>query len=115
MFAQKTLSSDVVEVYLQNFFQELEKIQKLIHDYPYVAMDTEFPGDVYDLETSQYNMVAHNVNQLKLIQLGITLANEKGEYPEPQCTWQFNFKFNVAKDEYNASSIELLKQSGINF
>jgi len=31
---------------------------------------------------------------LKLIQIGITISNEKGEVPE-DLTWQFNFKFDL--------------------
>lgn len=40
-------------------------------------------------------MVRENVNNLKLIQLGITLSNNDGEFPKPTCTWQFNFRFNL--------------------
>ena len=33
---------------------------------------------------------------LKMIQLGLSFANEKGELPENGCcTWQFNFAFNL--------------------
>jgi len=60
-------------------------------------------------------MVAHNVNSLKLIQLGITLANADGEYPVGQCTWQFNFKFNLNQEKYKKCSIDLLQKSGIDF
>lgn len=55
------------------------------------------------------------MNQLKLIQLGITLANEDGEYPKPNSTWQFNFRFHLPTEKYNKSSIDLLKSSGIDF
>ena len=40
-------------------------------------------------------MVRENVNNLKLIQLGLTLTNFEGDYPQPICTWQFNFKFDL--------------------
>jgi CCR4-NOT transcription complex subunit 7/8 len=58
-----------------------------------------------------------NINSLKLIQLGITLRNTKGEYPSkfPYYTWQFNFKFNLEKDINSAKSIKLLKKAGIDF
>lgn len=37
-----------------------------------------------------------NVDMLKMIQLGLSFANEKGELPEGGCcTWQFNFAFNL--------------------
>jgi hypothetical protein len=31
----------------------------------------------------------------QIIQLGLTLANDKGELPEDICTWQFNFHFTL--------------------
>lgn len=40
-------------------------------------------------------MVRENVNKLKMIQLGITLSSLEGEFPEPVCTWQFNFMFSL--------------------
>lgn len=33
---------------------------------------------------------------LKIIQLGVTFADEHGNLPRNVCTWQFNFKFNLA-------------------
>jgi CCR4-NOT transcription complex subunit 7/8 len=58
-----------------------------------------------------------NVDSTKIIQLGITLTNEKGEYPQnlPYHTWQFNFKFDLKNDKFSEESINLLKSSGINF
>lgn len=40
-------------------------------------------------------MIRENVNNLKLIQLGITLSSPEGEFPKPIGTWQFNFKFDL--------------------
>ena len=40
-------------------------------------------------------MVRENANNLKLIQLGLTLCNFEGDFPKPKCTWQFNFKFDL--------------------
>lgn len=40
-------------------------------------------------------MIRENANNLKLIQLGITLSGEDGTYPKPISTWQFNFKFDL--------------------
>jgi hypothetical protein len=36
-----------------------------------------------------------NVDLLKIIQVGITLADEDGNYPQEASTWQFNFRFSV--------------------
>ncbi len=60
-----------------------------------------------------YRLVADNVNMLKLIQLGLTLFNEKGETPRPISTLQFNFRFNVERDMFAPDSVELLIRSGI--
>lgn len=82
-------------------------------------MDTEFPGTVYSLSTLTddfyYKSLKLNVDSLKLIQLGITLSNEKGEYPTPHRTWQFNFEFDYTKDKWSQSSMHLLMSSGIDF
>jgi len=90
--------------------------------YNFASEDTEFPGIIarpvapfrHWLSYS-YAMVSQNVNMLKLIQLGITLYNEKGETPVPVSTWQFNFKFCLDKDMYAPDSIQLLLNSGFDF
>jgi CCR4-NOT transcription complex subunit 7/8 len=56
-----------------------------------------------------------NVDNLKIIQLGITLSNEDGVFPEECSTWQFNFKFDLKNDIYLHESINLLGTSGIDF
>lgn len=56
-----------------------------------------------------------NIDQTKIIQIGITLADEKGEMPLPVSTWQFNFDFNEEKDLKEGSSFDLLLKSGIDF
>ena len=84
--------------------------------------DTEFPGVVARPRDSfkhwlgyGYRLVADNVNMLKLIQLGLTFYNEKGETPKPFSTYQFNFRFNINSDIFAPDSIQLLIQSGIDF
>ncbi len=44
---------------------------------------------------ANYKNIKLNVDNLKMIQIGITLANELGELPEGVSTWQFNFKFDL--------------------
>jgi len=55
------------------------------------------------------------VDNLNLIQVGLTLCDEDGNYPKEASTWQFNFHFDLNKDIYSIESIELLSKSGINF
>ena len=97
----------------------MKNLISLIKEYNYIGMDTEFPGIVYSLsnltDDFYYKSLKLNVDSLKLIQLGITLSNEKGEYPSPCRTWQFNFEFDYTKDKFSQSSMLLLMSSGINF
>lgn len=67
------------------------------------VQDTEFPGVVArpigQFRTSSdyhYQTLRCNVDLLKIIQLGVTFADEHGNLPRNVCTWQFNFKFNLA-------------------
>ena len=114
-------TSLIKEVYADNLIEELKIISLLLDEYNYIGMDTEFPGTLYTLENIDddfyYKNMEKNVNSLKLIQLGITLTNKKGEYPKdiPYHTWQFNFKFDEKNDLYSKDSLKLLKDSGINF
>ncbi|XP_031481827.1 probable CCR4-associated factor 1 homolog 7 [Nymphaea colorata] len=124
---QKGDSIHIREVWADNLEEEFMLIREIVDDYPYVAMDTEFPGIVArplgNFKTStdfHYRTLKTNVDMLKLIQLGLTFSDEFGNLPtcgtDRFCIWQFNFReFNVGIDVYAKDSIELLKQSGIDF
>ncbi|KAG4192475.1 hypothetical protein ERO13_A07G161910v2 [Gossypium hirsutum] len=63
-----------------------------------------------------YQTLKDNVDMLKLIQLGLTFSDEKGNLPtcgtDKYCIWQFNFcEFNVDEDVFANDSIELLRQT----
>ena len=111
----------IIEVYEDNFIEEMKNLSSLLEEYNYVGMDTEFPGTVYSVnnmtEDFYYKTLKTNVDKLKLIQLGITLTNEKGEYPKnyPYHTWQFNLEFDKNIEPSHPSSMNLLKQCGIDF
>ena len=111
----------IIEVYEDNFIEQIKNIGDLLEDYNYIGMDTEFPGTVFHLENRTedfyYKSLKKNVDKLKLIQLGITLTNEKGEYPKnyPYHTWQFNLEFDKDTELYNDESMDMLKKCGINF
>lgn len=88
--------------------------------------DTEFPGVVYRLNENdlgslasineiEYKTIKLNTDKLKVIQVGLSFANEEGYLPDNVTTWQFNFKFDLNKDEHANDAIELLKNSGIKF
>lgn len=110
---------NIVEVYQDNFIKEIKRIGKFLNAFPFIGMDTEFPGVVYPCNSYSpdfyYQFTKANVDKLKLIQIGITLFNKNGEYPPYISTWQFNLKFDYQKDEYSNKSLTMLTNSGINF
>jgi len=112
----------IVNVWADNLQDELAKIMEIVDDYPYIAMDTEFPGVVArpigcfkDSHDYHYQTLKCNVDLLKIIQLGLCFCDEDGNYLPGTCTWQFNFKFNLSEDMYAQDSIDLLAKSGIDF
>jgi len=112
----------IMDVWKKNLEEEFRKIYRIVQKYPYVAMDTEFPGVVArpvgefkKTAEYQYQLLRCNVDLLKIIQVGLTFMDEQGQTPTPIATWQFNFKFNLSEDMYAQDSIELLSKCGIDF
>lgn len=111
------------EVWAHNLDDEFKTICQIIQRYPFVAMDTEFPGVVArpigefkSTADYQYQLLRCNVDLLKIIQLGLTFLDETGKLPDSgPSTWQFNFKFNLTEDMYAEDSVDLLQNSGIQF
>merc|ERR1711970_526127 len=111
------------EVWATNMEEEFKAICRTVEKFPFVAMDTEFPGVVArpigefkSTADYQYQLLRCNVDLLKIIQLGLTFLDEKGNIPEAgPSTWQFNFKFNLTEDMYAEDSVDLLQNSGIQF
>jgi len=87
------------------------------------SIDTEFPGFLYqnsgskfqDDNDSKYKIVKQNVDNLNLIQVGITISNADGNLPEGTTSWQFNLRFDLEKEKYSGDSIGLLEMAGIDF
>ncbi|KAL6985188.1 CCR4-NOT regulatory complex component [Sarracenia purpurea var. burkii] len=123
----KSDSIQIREVWSENLEEEFALIRKVVDDYPYIAMDTEFPGVVLrpvgtfkNINDYNYQTLKDNVDMLKLIQLGLTFSDEYGNLPtcgtDRYCIWQFNFReFNLSEDIFANDSIELLSQCGIDF
>jgi len=110
------------EVWATNMEEEFKAICRTVEKFPYVAMDTEFPGvvarpigDFKSTADYQYQLLRCNVDLLKIIQLGLTFLDAQGNMPEGITTWQFNFKFNLTEDMYAEDSVDLLQNSGIKF
>ena len=117
----KEVFDSIRDVYADNLEQEMRDIMKIVEDYPFVAIDTEFPGVVakpvcsYQQPEYKYRTVKCNVDVLNIIQLGISFYDANGNRKPGVCTWQFNFKFDLDNEIHAKDSIDLLKRSGINF
>ena len=130
--------SRIRNVWKHNLEQEMATLRNLIEDYPYIAMDTEFPGIVarpigqFTTKADyHYQTLRCNVDLLKMIQLGITLFKPDGALPPPDAgsppkslyqgttvapyTWQFNFDFSLHNDMYAQESTAMLSKAGIDF
>ncbi|GKV34977.1 hypothetical protein SLEP1_g43303 [Rubroshorea leprosula] len=117
------------EVWSSNLEAEFELMREVIDRFPFISMDTEFPGLVfkstgpYNRETRQYDhykMLKSNVDVLNLIQVGLTFSDASGNLPdlgtETQFIWEFNFSdFDVARDSHAPDAIDLLRRQGIDF
>jgi len=110
-----------------------------------ISIDTEFPGVVHRANyhhrspsqpgvqhdspsEPHYQALKRNVHCLKMIQLGLCFTTcgtdhiDQVETPEitddstdRTICWQFNFQFDLARDLYADTSIQLLKTSGMDF
>jgi len=121
MIKKEDISNSLIkEVLVENFETEMKKISKNIDKYNYIALDTEFPGFIYQSlgtnnKENYYQTLKSNVDSLKLIQVGITICDKDGNYPKDMASWQFNFNFDLNYDKFSQESIQLLSNSGINF
>ncbi|XP_046394509.1 CCR4-NOT transcription complex subunit 7 [Ischnura elegans] len=110
------------DVWAHNLEEEFRTIRQVVQKYHYVAMDTEFPGVVArplgEFRSSaeyNYQLMRCNVDLLRIIQIGFTFLDDNGKTHSGYSTWQFNFKFNLSQDMYAQDSIDLLRDSGIQF
>ncbi|KAJ4829511.1 hypothetical protein Tsubulata_026271 [Turnera subulata] len=106
----------MAQVWQHNFIQELSRFDGVMgRGNVIVSIDTEFPGCLHPTprcatETERYADMKSNVDDTRLIQLGLTLSDGNAFQ-----TWEFNFAFDLDKDRYAEDSVGFLKKNGINF
>jgi CCR4-NOT transcription complex subunit 7/8 len=117
--SKKEIHTKIIEVFIDNFEFEIKRMSSFLDKYNIISLDTEFPGIVYkangSLHEIYYKTIKLNVDNLKLIQVGITLNDENGNHPPDVSAWQFNLKFDWKNEKYSNESIALLSESGIDF
>jgi CCR4-NOT transcription complex subunit 7/8 len=67
------------------------------------------------LERFHYDTIRLNVDLLHVIQIGFVLFDADGNSPPGNPVWQFNFRFDSARDIASSESIALLTRAGIDF
>jgi CCR4-NOT transcription complex subunit 7/8 len=119
-----------------NYETELDCIGFLLARYPYVAIDTEYPGTVHrprppwmaaerDLSPPErYALVKANVDEIPVVQLGITLCDWFGNVPtfadgdgrQHEVAWEVTFSdFDVHRHRHAPESVAFLQSRGLDF
>ncbi|CZT50559.1 related to CCR4-NOT transcription complex subunit 7 [Rhynchosporium secalis] len=93
------------DVWAGNLKEEMAVLRCLVDKFPYIAMDTEFPGLVARPMGSfngksdyHYQCLRCNVDLLKILQLGISLFTEDGDSP-PATMSAANLGLDTTQDE----------------
>ncbi|GKY91148.1 hypothetical protein MPSEU_000087600 [Mayamaea pseudoterrestris] len=112
---------EIRNVWADNVEEEMARIRQVVEKYPFIGMDTEFPGVVAKPVTESFSLDYHykslkvNIDLLKIIQLGLSFSDENGNFAPGCPCWQFNFQFDLEGDMFAQDSIDLLTKSGISF
>mmetsp|Transcript_63438 Transcript_63438/g.112787 ORF Transcript_63438/g.112787 Transcript_63438/m.112787 type:complete len:463 (-) Transcript_63438:100-1488(-) len=117
---ERSSNREIVDVWSWNFdaaFSELLAAVSSCGDDAILALDTEFPGFLREekqhaTRSARYAALRQNCDNLRPIQLGVSLAGADGVL----CgTWCFNLLFDVAVDLHTEESIGFLVAAGLNF
>ncbi|PAN40826.1 hypothetical protein PAHAL_7G343900 [Panicum hallii] len=108
------------EVWADNVDREFKLIRAAIEHFPYVSMDTEFPGVIHRpakhpaamTPAERYALIKANVDALHLIQVGLTFA--ASPTAPPALAFQVNLReFDPRLHRHAPDSVALLAASGV--
>lgn len=112
-------SREIREVWAWNLDEEFDALIAAVAGETGVilALDMEFPGFVHveppgGALGSRYQALRENVDSLRPIQLGLSVASADGVL---RGVWTFNLSFDVDVDLHTEQSVAFLRAAGINF
>uniref|UniRef100_A0A0A9GL11 poly(A)-specific ribonuclease n=1 Tax=Arundo donax TaxID=35708 RepID=A0A0A9GL11_ARUDO len=111
---------EIRQVWADNVEHEFKLIRSAVEVFPYVSMDTEFPGVIYRpskhpaalTAAERYALVKANVDALHLIQVGLTFAASPTS--PPALAFEINLReFDHRVHRHAPDSIRLLAANGL--
>ncbi|KAF8659994.1 hypothetical protein HU200_058078 [Digitaria exilis] len=117
---QQQQQLEIRQVWADNVEREFKLIRAAIERFPYVSMDTEFPGVIHRPTThpaamtpaDRYALLKSNVDALHLIQVGLAFAASPSS--PPALAFQVNLReFDPRVHRHAPDSVRLLAASGI--
>ncbi|KAA0155179.1 hypothetical protein FNF29_01930 [Cafeteria roenbergensis] len=122
-------SVEVIDVWEGTIDEEMTKLRKLVERFPFVAMDTSFPGIVArplrplsegpakltarDVEEYHYQSIRLNVDVMPVLQVGLTLFDASGNMPPGGPVWQFNMRFDPTNDLASPFALDQMRRTGL--
>ncbi|KAG8066780.1 hypothetical protein GUJ93_ZPchr0004g40486 [Zizania palustris] len=113
---------EIRQVWAHNVEDEFRLIRDAVEQFPYVAMDTEFPGVIHRpnkhpallTALDRYDLLRRNVDALHLIQVGFTLAASPSA--PAALAFQINLSdFDPRVHRHAPDSVQLLASHGLDF
>jgi CCR4-NOT transcription complex subunit 7/8 len=119
---QQQYPLEIREVWADNVEREFKLIRAAIERFPYVSMDTEFPGVIHHpppavhhsalTPPQRYALLKSNVDALHLIQVGLAFAPSASS--PPALAFQVNLReFDPRLHRHAPDSVRLLAASGL--
>ncbi|GJN01272.1 hypothetical protein PR202_ga18525 [Eleusine coracana subsp. coracana] len=117
---QQKQGVEIRQVWAENVDQEFKLIRAAMEHFPYVSMDTEFPGVIHLpskhhgalTADERYALVKANVDALHLIQVGLTFAASPSS--PPALAFEINLSdFDPRVHRHAPESVALLAANGV--